>query len=158
MIQELGHDLGIGTLWTTDGFWLNGTTYNLTQSAYNSKYSITRSKIPVEDGGGQGTGGAHWENNYRAAGYEPGEPYYPAINDIMIGWISNLNITNISLAFLNDLGYNVIQNSVLAYSAVHEEYNDIPVHCRCGECAMINKVPNISMYYNKENKTILKVH
>ena len=118
--------------------------------------NISRTKVPIEDSGAVGTVGAHWENSYRPPNYQPGEPDYPAINDIMIGWASNLGITNISINLLRDLGYSNTPVAPMVFSALPEDNISYePVRCGCGShLTMIP--PPISMIYmiydhNKKN-------
>lgn len=102
LIHELGHALGVGTLWDTlDNIWLSGTSYPLSQSSYNSVSNVNRLKIPLEDIGGGGTAGAHWEDSDRSSDGQ----LYPGIIDIMQGTINNYPIGPITIGFLKDLGY-----------------------------------------------------
>lgn len=119
MTHELGHALGIGTHWSTIfDYWLDGTKYVSSRQAYNTiigDVSNNRNKIPLEDIGGEGTASAHWEDATRLASYPNSDGYsYPGCSfDIMVGSITPGNpkqISNLSLQYLNDIGYTVKSN------------------------------------------------
>ena len=117
-IHELAHGLGIGTIWNrVTNFWLGRSKYPLTGSAYNNiigDISNNRTLIPLEDAGGAGTAGGHWEDDARTASYPGSDGFaYPGIDDIMNGSIT-LNqpessriakVTNITLGNITDMGY-----------------------------------------------------
>jgi hypothetical protein len=123
--------------------WLNGAscidhTYSQAQTAYNAMVGSERSRIPVEEDGGTGTYGAHWEMNTRPAiapNFElpPGDVEYPGVNDIMVGWISNKPVSNVSIKFLLDLGYETNTSSIRPQSIILEaEPADIQYRCGNG--------------------------
>lgn len=124
MKHELGHALGIGTLWsTTIQNFLPGTgQYSNAMLAYNTLVgnpSSARPLLPIEDSGGPLTIGAHWENNYRNSSYVNGQGFdYPSCNfDVMVAFISLGNpkgISNLSKQFLIDIGYQSNGNSLPA--------------------------------------------
>lgn len=123
LIHELGHALGIGTLWTElEYIWLSGNDYTSTQNAYNTINNITRFRIPLESTGGGGTASAHWEDNDRSSGGQ----FYPGIVDIMQGTINNFSIGPVTTGFLIDLGYvntstqtgtNIMNNNLITPSS-----------------------------------------
>ena len=70
--------------------------------------NIKRPKIPVEAGGGAGTQGSHWEDNYRSSGAAGSNGItYPSFpSEIMTPTYSdNLKITDLSIKILVDFGY-----------------------------------------------------
>lgn len=71
--------------------------------------NIKRPKIPVEAGGGAGTQGSHWEDDYRSSGAAGSNGIaYPSFREeIMIGTYNspNLKITDLSVKVLVDFGY-----------------------------------------------------
>ena len=71
--------------------------------------NIKRPKIPVEAGGGAGTQGSHWEDDYRSSGAAGSNGItYPSFREeIMIGTYNspNLRITDLSIKVLVDFGY-----------------------------------------------------
>jgi hypothetical protein len=130
--HELGHALGIGSHWKNDYAacqpsqnFLNGNAvrndgfntkkcYQKTLEAYQSiTNNLNYTKIPIEDSGGAGTAGVHWENNPRNSSYEGGDGLsHPGLqNEIMLGSIgSNMKISKLSIAALVDLGYEELNN------------------------------------------------
>jgi hypothetical protein len=113
--HELGHALGIGSLWIAANNALNGAAYTHAQAAYNNITAISRQYTPLESDGGTGTAGAHWENSYRAA---PNNPSLPAglntdfngvQNELMIGTITanpgGMVMSQLTIGALVDLGF-----------------------------------------------------
>lgn len=99
--HEMGHVLGIGTLWSyrslvhgrggDDPVFLGETA----QSAYR-ELGAGSALVPVEGGGGPGTQGSHWrESTFRT--------------ELMTGWINvGVNaLSRLTIASLRDLGYSV---------------------------------------------------
>lgn len=143
MRHELGHALGIGTLWNvTVPNFLDGGLYNNSISAYNNiigEPSSSRLLVPVEDSGSIGTAGVHWENNYRGDTYANGNGFvYPSCNfDVMVGYItlgSPKNISNLSKQFLIDIGYasNGFPAVVISPSATIETSSQTTINNLCG--------------------------
>lgn len=110
-IHELGHSLGIGSLWkyknltagagTTDPRYL-GTNANREYAAIGG----TLGNIPEENTGGSGTAESHWREKTFAA-------------ELMTGYIgSGTNpLSRVSIAGLQDLGYSVDYSKADAFSA-----------------------------------------
>jgi len=115
LTHELGHALGIGVYW--DNFFesqgavvpinnfLSGSAYQNSQIAYNQIANLNRNFVPLEDSGGEGTVGSHWEMDYRTKNSEG----YPGFEDeLMIGYYSegsNFVISSLSIKVLVDFGY-----------------------------------------------------
>jgi hypothetical protein len=103
VIHEIGHILGIGTIWQGLGLVSGAGTSNpifrgaQATAAYNQLFRTAASGVPVENTGGAGTRDSHWrESIFR--------------NEIMTGWIgpgTNLPISRITVASLADIGYQV---------------------------------------------------
>jgi hypothetical protein len=100
ILHEMGHILGFGTLW--DQFDLL-TGYQYTGVNALAEYRLltgnsSESYVPVENNGGPGTAGAHWEEDIFDA-------------ELMTGYIEDPGITmplsRATIASLADLGYTV---------------------------------------------------
>ena len=102
--HEMGHVLGVGTLWRLKGLLKNSDTDNPTFSgkAAMKEYRELRGggagskRVPVENTGGPGTRGGHWrETVFR--------------NELMSGFISAQGnpLSRMTAASLQDLGYDV---------------------------------------------------
>jgi len=107
ILHELGHVLGVGTLWTTmsllaDAAGSGGLDPHFTGSAAIAAFDAIGGsghgghKVPVEDTGGAGTRDAHW----REGVFD---------REIMTGWVdagSNA-LSLVTIQSLADLGYEV---------------------------------------------------
>lgn len=150
-LHELGHALGIGSLWDKDicpgateptNNLLNGTVYSRTQAAYNTiLQNNTRKFVPLESSGGQGTVNGHWEDVYRNA-VAPSTINYPGLtNELMIGNIppGAANpvriLSSLTIKALVDLGWEeVLPNSSegvpsIAFAGMQMQQTDM---ARCG--------------------------
>lgn len=102
IVHEIGHVLGIGTLWQAKGLLIGAGTSNPTftgrqaTAAYNALFGTHASGVPVENGGGGGTRDSHWRESVFAS-------------EIMTGYIdAGINPTSrITIGSLADLGYTV---------------------------------------------------
>jgi len=101
--HEMGHVLGIGTIWSDKGLLVGAGTSNpifvgaQATAAYNSIFGTHASGVPVENTGGSGTRDAHWRES--AFG-----------NELMTGWIgpgTSMPISRVTVGSLADLGYAV---------------------------------------------------
>jgi hypothetical protein len=137
LLHEMGHVLGIGTLWldnqllsygpyyVKDEYWNSDYTTSLYigengvreyKSYVTNKYNVPRDKIfgiPIEDDGGAGTKGSHTEegdgnNNVR---YFDGEKHYGLDHELMTGYSENSSVpeplSRITIGMLEDIGYKV---------------------------------------------------
>lgn len=113
LTHELGHALGIGQYWQDFfeeatppvNYFLDGSVYTETQSAYNSIVNLSRVKIPLESTGSAGTQSAHWEDNFRLDG---NISYRGVINELMVGTIDVGDariLSQLSIQNLVDFGY-----------------------------------------------------
>lgn len=142
MTHELGHALGIGSL-TKSGVAqsyvaqgpqgpvtfpslprLLNANYPETVSAYNriadNRPVFTSNIVPVEDAGGSGSSGVHWQNNFTpkhtiiSGGQALTRPAFNGIvNELMVksygpGNPNNNFITDLSIAQLRDFGYQEV--------------------------------------------------
>jgi hypothetical protein len=101
VLHEMGHILGLGTLWQQDGLVIN-------QGTSDPRYSGARAVagyrdiggrapvIPLENGGGEGTAESHWRETI--FGWE-----------LMTGYIASADnpLSRMTIGSLEDLGYSV---------------------------------------------------
>jgi hypothetical protein len=112
VLHEMGHILGIGTLWTDFGLLSGAGTSNPiftganATAQYNQIYGTTARGVPVEAGGGSGTADSHWRETVFT-------------NELMTGWAgpgSNLPLSRVTVGSLADLGYTVNYAAADAYT------------------------------------------
>lgn len=111
--HEMGHVLGIGTLWRTKSLLKRADTTNPTFVGKNAKREYGKllsgnnrsTAVPVENEGGQGTRGSHWRESV-------------FVNELMSGFIdgSGNPISRMTVASLQDLGYVVDMDAAEPYS------------------------------------------
>ena len=102
ILHEMGHVLGIGTLWPYFDLLTGAGSANPRYTGanataeYNAIFGLNESGVPVENNGGQGTRDAHW----RESVFD---------NEIMTGYLdSGVNpLSRITIASLEDMGYEV---------------------------------------------------
>lgn len=110
--HEIGHVLGIGSLWEENGLYIaNSGAYTGSNglAAYQKEFDPTATFIPVELAGGSGTANSHWdESEYW---YTTGitNKYGKDMQDeIMTGSKGgNEFLSDTTIASLSDLGYTV---------------------------------------------------
>jgi len=109
--HEMGHVLGIGTIWTQKGLLAGATTNNPTFTGTNAKKEYGTLKgtgptaVPVENTGGPGTANSHWrETVFR--------------NELMTGFVAGPPnpMSRLTVASLKDLGYVVDMTKAEPYS------------------------------------------
>jgi hypothetical protein len=103
VMHEMGHVLGIGTIWDDRGM-LSGAGGNnpifvgaRATAAYNQLFGTSASGVPVENTGGSGTRDSHWRDS-------------AFTNELMTGWAgpgTNLPLSVITVGSLADIGYTV---------------------------------------------------
>jgi hypothetical protein len=103
IMHEMGHVLGIGTIWAKKGLLVGASTSNprfvgaQAVAAYNSMFGTSSTGVPVEAGGGAGTRNSHWRESIFGT-------------ELMTGWVgpgSNMPISRVTVGSLADLGYSV---------------------------------------------------
>jgi hypothetical protein len=109
--HEMGHVLGIGTIWKRRGLLRDLATDNPIFTGNNamSAYGALRNSgaatpVPIENNGGPGTIHSHWrETIFRT--------------ELMSGFIKGVNnpISSLTVASLADLGYDVDPNAAEPY-------------------------------------------
>ncbi len=127
ILHEMGHVLGVGTLWSGSLYSIFGRqelyVFNSGQytgaaglAAYNAEFGQSGTFVPVELGGGSGTANAHWDEINGGAGLTGRvsniEP--PIYNDmafeLMTGWLNSPQafISSLTSQSMIDLGYLVV--------------------------------------------------
>jgi hypothetical protein len=108
--HEMGHVLGIGTVWTNKGLLKGAGTTNPTFTGKGAMVEIGKLKgagstaVPVENTGGPGTQDSHWrETVFR--------------NELMTGFVgaSGNPMSRMTVASLADMGYVVDLNAAEPY-------------------------------------------
>jgi len=109
--HEMGHALGIGSIWTFKGLLHGAGTSNPTFTGANAKREYGALKhtgptpVPVENTGGPGTADSHWrETVFR--------------NELMTGFVGKAGnpLSRMTIASLQDLGYVVDMNAAEEYA------------------------------------------
>lgn len=111
ILHEMGHVLGIGTIWTRldliTGSFSNDPQYvgEGAIAEYNDIFGLSESSVPVENTGGLGTRNGHWRESILD-------------NELMTGFLNNgVNpLSSITVASLGDLGYEVNLGAADPYS------------------------------------------
>lgn len=102
IVHEMGHVLGIGTIWQQRGLLSGAGTSNpvftgaQARAAYDAIFGTSATGVPVEAGGGSGTALGHWRESVFG-------------NELMTGWLNNGSnpLSRVTAASLGDLGYQV---------------------------------------------------
>jgi len=104
ILHEMGHVIGIGSLWQARNLVRGIGTSNpeyigaKAVAAYSSIFGITASTIPVENTGGEGTAGGHWRETVFRTELMTGYAERPGVP---------MPISRITVGALEDLGYTV---------------------------------------------------
>lgn len=109
--HEIGHVLGIGTLWTRLGLLVGSGSPNPGFIGIQARREFAAmldeenvSQVPVENSGGLGTIGTHWREQVFG-------------NELMTGFMASRGepLSRITLGSLQDLGYSVIMEAADPY-------------------------------------------
>lgn len=104
ILHEMGHVLGLGSLWARFGLIVGLETADPTYRGanalreYNALFSVRASGVPVESQGGPGTAGAHWRESVFGTEIMSGFAERPGIA---------MPISRVTVGALQDLGYRV---------------------------------------------------
>ena len=109
--HEMGHVIGIGTIWTRKGVLAGAGTSNPRFTGTNAKkeFGILKGTgplaVPVENTGGPGTRDGHWRESVFK-------------NELMSGFIAAPNnpLSKLTASSLKDLGYVVDMNAAERYA------------------------------------------
>ena len=98
-LHEMGHVLGIGTLWSAMGLKSTFTTYNgagAVEAYRQLSGNAGAGTVPLEWNGGPGTAGVHWSESVFS-------------NELMTGFISGRPnpLSIMTIGWLPDVGYTV---------------------------------------------------
>lgn len=87
LAHEVGHVLGVGTLWVSNGVY-STNTFQYTGAhglaAYQTEFNQVTAYVPVENAGNPGTPNAHWDQLMRSSPQE-GNPSDPFSLDPRVG-------------------------------------------------------------------------
>jgi len=109
--HEMGHVIGMGTIWIHKGVLIGANTTNprFTGTSAKKEYGHLKGTgpvaVPVENTGGAGTRDSHWRESVFK-------------NELMSGFIAAPNnpISKLTVASLKDLGYVVAMNAAEPYA------------------------------------------
>lgn len=130
MAHEIGHVLGIGTLWQANGVYVAGTGQYTGQhgvAAFRAEFQPNATFVPVELAGNPGTPDAHWNQLMRSSPQE-GNPSDPFSLDPRLGIVDQFGrdfslelltgaidpdygepfLSNTTVQSLRDLGFTVV--------------------------------------------------
>ena len=106
ILHEMGHVLGIGTVWAGLGL-VSGTGFNgaAAVAAYQDIFSTSATLVPIEQEGGAGTAGGHWDEDVFD-------------NELMTGFIEpgGNPLSVITVGAFDDMGYTVDYAAADAYA------------------------------------------
>ena len=136
ILHEMGHTIGVGTLWTSNSVYSRDTgqyTGAMSLAAYQNEFDPTATFIPIELDGGAGTANGHWNevaDNFREENhfqFFPGLDGHPGDDDpapivrfgpfageslddeLLSGTLSgSLFISDTTLGSFQDIGYTTV--------------------------------------------------
>jgi hypothetical protein len=109
--HEMGHVLGIGTIWEDKGLLRNPRTVNPTfvgeraMEEYGRLRGSGPARVPVENEGGEGTADGHWRDSVFGS-------------ELMTGFVGEAGnpLSRLTVASLEDMGYVVDIDAAEAFS------------------------------------------
>jgi hypothetical protein len=121
ILHEMGHVIGVGTLWTNNGLYVNGTGQYTGANAlarFRTEFNQpAATSIPVELGGGSGTANGHWDE-VNGGGSNTG--LVSVLNgrdfrfELMTGWLNAPAFISETTKFqFVDLGYTIPEPTTL---------------------------------------------
>lgn len=116
--HEMGHVLGIGTLWGLNEVYADGTgeyTGAFGLAAYQDEFSQAGATfVPVELGGGAGTADGHWDEVNGGAGLTgiTDSLGRDMRDELMTGWLNSPTfLSQLTIQSLRDIGFTVADSS-----------------------------------------------
>lgn len=113
VMHEMGHVLGLGTLWSTYLTYAGGACSDATRIQFSGARALSAYRtlggvaagVPVEDGFGTGTKCAHWKESVFQT-------------EVMTGFINvgRMPLSSVTVGALADLGYDVNFGAAEAYT------------------------------------------
>lgn len=140
VLHEMGHVLGLGSMWTYFGLLSPSNCYSVTgvkpaflgssalgtlQKDIDPRNSLGVTYVPVEDTGGGGTRCSHWqESSFR--------------NELMTGWVSySANpLSTVTAYSMEDMGYTINKNS----SGIDRNYRISQPYRKRGDSGAVSAV------------------
>lgn len=121
VIHEMGHVLGIGINWISNGVYINGSgryTGQYGVAAYNAEFGQTGDYIPVELSGGTSTANRHWDEVDMGAALTGITDIMgrDIAHELMTGWLNVGRppyIANFTIQSLRDIGFTVVDLSAV---------------------------------------------
>ena len=121
VLHEIGHVLGIGTLWSGSVFGIEGRqelyvddtgvyTGDRALAGYRATYDAAAGFVPIELQGGPGTANGHWDEGFGGAATGITDAEGRDFNtELLTGWLNpGSRISAVTLGGLEDLGYAVV--------------------------------------------------
>jgi hypothetical protein len=115
ILHEMGHVLGIGSLWPLKRFLVDAGTADpiftgpdaLTQFALTKSGTYLGRPVPVENFGGSGTANVHWRESVFG-------------NELMTGYVNEGQnpLSRVTIASLRDLGYDINLDAADSYNVM----------------------------------------
>merc|ERR1719296_515373 len=108
ILHEMGHLIGIGTMWEDNDLINNDLNYIGSQAigVWKNDWGCSSNAPPVEKDGGPGTSGGHWDEDCLH-------------NELMTGYTERPGVaqplSRLTVASLEDIGYVVDKNAADAY-------------------------------------------
>ncbi len=127
--HEMGHVLGIGTLWALNNAYADGSfaytgVNGLTK--WKSEFQPAATSVPVEDEGGEGTAEGHWNENadQSPTGITDAQGH-DMKNELMTGWINRpVFFSATTLHSMQDLGFSTIDVLPVSYTLTSSTVNN----------------------------------
>ena len=115
VLHEMGHVLGIGTLWKSNHLYVADSgeyTGVAGLQAYNTEFDQSAAFVPVELGGSSGTANGHWDEvdgGGANTGIVSNITHRDMRYELMTGWLNSPTfMSTLTRASMIDLGYQAV--------------------------------------------------